>query len=296
MRDESDKHAWWKMWEDVTTNRNMRRWIHDHGHWIGWAWIACQKLANDPDKDGRLCNRKSGQQYEAFDVSDEASVTIEQASTALDLFLLAEWMHRDPDGCLVVTRFYDRNVPPGTQRVRKHRETKRYEDVTTGVTNDVTCNVTGNGGCNAQRTEDRGQRSEGRKQTTEATPKPPSKGDVSVSKPKRKQSTGPAEPIAVPDWMPLDEWTAFDKMRRNGGKRKDWSRQAMTMIVNKLDKMRTKGVDVAAVLSESVMNGWTGVFEPKGNGGGRSRVPVADDYSSVKRLREIEREQERAGQ
>ena len=66
-----------------------------------------------------------------------------------------------------------------------------------------------------------------------------------------------------PEWIPLDTWNGFLE-HRNDIKAK-FSVKAQELTVKKLDKWRTKGHDITEILNNSIMNGWKGVFEPKGN-------------------------------
>ena len=72
--------------------------------------------------------------------------------------------------------------------------------------------------------------------------------------------------VVVPDWMPQAEWDAFVAMRRAKGKRAPFTVQAAKGVIAKLDRFRAAGQDVAAVLEESVINGWSDVYEPKAKG------------------------------
>jgi hypothetical protein len=70
-------------------------------------------------------------------------------------------------------------------------------------------------------------------------------------------------PWVPPAWIPVDAWTAFIAMRKAKGKRAPFTDAARDGIVAALDKLRAAGHDPGAVLQESVVNGWSGVFAPK---------------------------------
>jgi uncharacterized protein YdaU (DUF1376 family) len=70
-------------------------------------------------------------------------------------------------------------------------------------------------------------------------------------------------PWAPPAWMPVEAWTAFVSMRKAKGKRAPFTDAARDGIVLALDKLRAAGHDPGAVLQESVVNGWSGVFPTK---------------------------------
>lgn len=63
--------------------------------------------------------------------------------------------------------------------------------------------------------------------------------------------------------MPEKPWTDFVSMRRAKGAKVPFTVAAARGVVAKLDDFRQAGHDVAAILTESVINGWSGVFEPK---------------------------------
>ncbi len=68
-------------------------------------------------------------------------------------------------------------------------------------------------------------------------------------------------PEPLPIYIPAKEWDAFLQMRKQKGKPPtDHARQ---LLLDKLGKMHSKGVDIADVLNRSTINGWLDVFEPK---------------------------------
>jgi len=67
----------------------------------------------------------------------------------------------------------------------------------------------------------------------------------------------------VPDWIPAEPWAEFVAMRRAKGQKAPFTVGAAKGILAKLSAFRDAGHDVAAVLSESVVNGWSDVYEPK---------------------------------
>lgn len=81
--------------------------------------------------------------------------------------------------------------------------------------------------------------------------------------------------IEIPDWLPSEPWEAFVAMRRKKGQRTPFTIEAAVLIVGKLDAMRADGEDVTAMLHQTIMEGWTGVFpvkEDRGKGGGRASL------------------------
>lgn len=76
------------------------------------------------------------------------------------------------------------------------------------------------------------------------------------TKPKKKKAT---EVAVIPDWMPLEAWEEFLKMRRRI--KRSPTEHAKDLIIRKLDGFRQKGQDVKAILEKSITSSWQDVFE-----------------------------------
>lgn len=66
----------------------------------------------------------------------------------------------------------------------------------------------------------------------------------------------------LPDWIPPEPWIAFVEMRRKARKPLETIR-AVELLIKKLDEFRARGFTPQAVLEQSTMNSWTGLFELK---------------------------------
>lgn len=64
-----------------------------------------------------------------------------------------------------------------------------------------------------------------------------------------------------PAWVPADAWAAFVEMRRKI--RAPLTNHAAKLTVDELDSLRANGDDPAAILNQSVMNSWRGIFAVK---------------------------------
>lgn len=62
----------------------------------------------------------------------------------------------------------------------------------------------------------------------------------------------------LPDWVPIRDWDDFIAMRK--GMRKPMTARAVSLIIGELAKLRDGGNDTGAVLRQSIMNSWQGVF------------------------------------
>ena len=75
----------------------------------------------------------------------------------------------------------------------------------------------------------------------------------------------------APNWLPAEPWQEFLKMRRRSKKTAPTD-FAVRLLIRRLDGFRAKGLDIGAILEESIINNWTNVYEPKnGNGNGKHR-------------------------
>lgn len=79
-------------------------------------------------------------------------------------------------------------------------------------------------------------------------------------------------PPVIPIWMPADAWNGYLEMRRKA--KKPPTNRAISILIGKLDEWHNRGIDVAAILDQSTVSGWTNLFEPK-TSTGRSRKPDA---------------------
>jgi hypothetical protein len=68
----------------------------------------------------------------------------------------------------------------------------------------------------------------------------------------------------LPDWVPPDAWQGFAEMREQ--KRAPLTDRAAKLIVSKLRDLRESGQDIGAVLDQSTLNGWKGIFPVNVNG------------------------------
>jgi hypothetical protein len=84
-----------------------------------------------------------------------------------------------------------------------------------------------------------------------------------VAEARSKKTTPKAAPSAfvLPDWINPETWSHFEEMRQK--MRKPMTDRARRDIVARLDKLRTDGQDVEAMLAQSIRKSWQDVFEVK---------------------------------
>lgn len=76
--------------------------------------------------------------------------------------------------------------------------------------------------------------------------------------------------MALPEWLPIDAWTAFLEMRKKG--KSTPTAYAIECLISDLERFRCAGDDPRAVLEASIKTGWRGLFalkNGKANGNGR---------------------------
>jgi len=133
-------------------------------------------------------------------------------------------------------------------RVRRHRERKKAEDVTRNVTDDVTEGVT----------EDLSRYNQIDRQTETKT-------ETKTAKAPRKKSA----PVEIPESLDtpdfLAAWDEWQAERKERGKK--LTARAMRGQLGSLEKMGP--ARAVESIRASIANGWTGLFEPRATGSGK---------------------------
>lgn len=65
----------------------------------------------------------------------------------------------------------------------------------------------------------------------------------------------------IPEWIPAEAWAGYVEMRQKI--RKPMTDRAVSLAIKTLDYLRAAGNDPGAVLDQSVMNSWQGLFAIK---------------------------------
>lgn len=68
-------------------------------------------------------------------------------------------------------------------------------------------------------------------------------------------------PFGLPEWLNPKDWTAYLEHRR--GLRKPMTVEAQRRAVQELAKLHEAGHDAGAVISQSLVRGWLGLFPVK---------------------------------
>ena len=107
--------------------------------------------------------------------------------------------------------------------------------------------------------------------------KPTANPPLTQTEPKITLTTN-REPLTVnqdnpkpADWLPAS-WQIYLEHRKES--LKPLTATAQTAAINKLERWKTEGKDIAAIIQQSVENGWSGLFEVK-QGVGQGKPSVA---------------------
>ena len=66
--------------------------------------------------------------------------------------------------------------------------------------------------------------------------------------------------MGLPEWLPAEEWEAYIAMRKQMGKKFHATEYAQKLLIKKLTQMKEEGCNVKAVLEQSIMRSWVGLF------------------------------------
>ena len=77
----------------------------------------------------------------------------------------------------------------------------------------------------------------------------------------RKKEKNKESPTPYPEWLPVELFLAFKEMRK--GKRKHLTEKAEQLAIEKLDNLRKEGHSPKAVLEQSILHSWDGLFPIK---------------------------------
>lgn len=80
----------------------------------------------------------------------------------------------------------------------------------------------------------------------------------------KKEDKAASPSFVLPDWIPAEAWAGYVEMRskKKGGA---MTVRARNLKVAELQKFKDAGHDLGAILDKSTANGWTDIYEPKGN-------------------------------
>lgn len=82
-----------------------------------------------------------------------------------------------------------------------------------------------------------------------------------------KNNAGAKAAPSLPDWLPEKPWADFLEFRKSI--KKPMTPRAQELAIADLAEMQAKGIDPVAVINQSIVRGWAGLFEPKTMAGGQ---------------------------
>lgn len=87
--------------------------------------------------------------------------------------------------------------------------------------------------------------------------------------------------VIIPDWLDKELWESFLQFRKEV--KSKMTDHAQDLAIKKLDKWRKAGHDPKEIIENSIINGWKGLFEPKGNHHGKQAKydPSAATVASI---------------
>ena len=98
--------------------------------------------------------------------------------------------------------------------------------------------------------------------------KEPKRKNINPSQKEKPPKGVKKKKVSLPDWLDNEIWDEYVQHRKQ--MRKPLTAKAEKMAIGKLDRMRMSGNDPTAVITQTLENGWTGLFELKGDGNGKS--------------------------
>lgn len=87
-------------------------------------------------------------------------------------------------------------------------------------------------------------------------------GNTDGKSPKPKPSAQQQQPV-IPDWIPTESWDGFVAMRKST--KNPLSAHGVKLAIRELEKLRRDGHDPGAVLDQSTLQNWRGLFPIKDN-------------------------------
>jgi 5-methylcytosine-specific restriction endonuclease McrA len=70
------------------------------------------------------------------------------------------------------------------------------------------------------------------------------------------------ETVTLPEWIPLPDWNAWLQIRKRGTN----TPHALNLAIKKIEELSKQGYAPQSVLQNCILNGWQGIYPPKGNG------------------------------
>ena len=92
-----------------------------------------------------------------------------------------------------------------------------------------------------------------------------------------------ASAFVLPDGIPEEPWNAYLEMRKK--LRKPATDYAKQKLVKKLIGFRNRGLDLAAILDQSTVSGWTDVYAPRPGTAHTQAAPIVPLSQQIREQR-----------
>lgn len=89
---------------------------------------------------------------------------------------------------------------------------------------------------------------------------------------KKENKEQQKEILVLPEWLDRNDWDDYKQHRKDI--KKPLNKSAENRALAKLTRMKKAGHDVRDILNESIINGWSGLFEPKRQSNGMVRSEI----------------------
>jgi len=179
----------------------------------------------------------------------ERQLLDEVIDTCIELGLFSRWIY-DANQVLTSAAIQRRYLQATEKRVKVEIVSKF--DLTKNVSEEETPPKNDSVGVSAEETQVSGE--ETPVKSSEST-----QSKVKESKVKKKNKT--SSDFRLPEWVPEEEWDDFVCMRQEI--KKPLTDRAKTLAVKTLGELKNAGNEPSAVLKQSVLNSWSGLFEVK---------------------------------
>ena len=93
-------------------------------------------------------------------------------------------------------------------------------------------------------------------------PEPSLNHQVTVKEPKAPRKRAAVMEVALPEWLDPQAWQQFVEFRK---RKAPLTARAAELAIAELGKLRDQGHDPVAVINQSILNGWRGLFALKEN-------------------------------
>ncbi|MGQ0721006.1 MAG: hypothetical protein ACT4PE_05460 [Candidatus Eiseniibacteriota bacterium] len=119
---------------------------------------------------------------------------------------------------------------------------------------------------------------------SKAPPKGASTASLASLASQAEKKTPPTPPATLPGWLEPAVWNDWDAFRRSIASKAPWTPKARQLSIARLDELRAAGHQPRAVVDQSILNGWRGLFEVK-PGSTASHQPNSERADRLARIR-----------